>query len=73
MLFKSYPTITRLIESRLTEVQDILRKVVFTDESIERDRQFVTYKNVTVIRSNQSLVGFMVVMIYHGSSCFSIK
>ena len=44
MLFKSYPTITRLIESRLTEVQDILRKVVFTDESIERDRQFVTYK-----------------------------
>ncbi len=44
MLFKSYPTVTRVIENNIVEVQDILRKVVFTDESIERDRQFVTYK-----------------------------
>ena len=44
MLFKSYPTVTRLFQNNLVEVQDILRKVVFTDESIERDRQFTTYK-----------------------------
>ena len=44
MLFKSYPTVTRLFQNNLVEVQDILRKVVFTDESIEKDRQFVTYK-----------------------------
>ena len=44
MLFKSYPKISRVIEDNIVEVQDILRKVVFTDESIEKDKQFVTYK-----------------------------
>ena len=45
MLFKSYPKISRVIEDNIVEVQDILRKVVFTDESIEKDKQFSTYKN----------------------------
>ena len=44
MLFKSYPKISRVIEDNIVEVQDILRKVVFTDESIEKDKQFSTYK-----------------------------
>ena len=44
MLFKSYPKVSRVIEDNIVEVQDILRKVVFTDESIEKDKQFVTYK-----------------------------
>ena len=44
MLFRDYPTFTQVINNNLVEVQDILRKVVFTDESIERDRKFVTYK-----------------------------
>ena len=60
MLFKDYPTLRKVIDKNRVEIQDILRKVVFTDESIERDREFTTYKmkdSDTLERIAQSFYG----------------
>lgn len=44
MLFKDYPTIRTVVDNNVLEIQNILRKVIFTDESIERDRAYELYR-----------------------------
>jgi len=44
MYFKNFPNTETLVKDNIVNVKNILRQAVFTNESIEKDRAYTTYK-----------------------------